>query len=72
MAYSNVKDLFLTALKKLLLVIPDSLYLKMVYRIKMGRKLNLRHPKSFNEKIQWLKLYDRNSFYTSLVDKIEV
>lgn len=72
MAYSNVKDLFLTALKKLLLVIPDSLYLKMVYRIKMGKKLNLRHPKSFNEKIQWLKLYDRNPFYTSLVDKIEV
>ena len=51
---------------------PDKLYLKIVYRLKMGRKLNLDHPLTFSEKIQWLKLYNRNPLYTSLVDKREV
>ncbi|HHK6660965.1 TPA: ATP-grasp fold amidoligase family protein, partial [Streptococcus pneumoniae] len=35
-------------------------------------KLNLKNPKTFNEKLQWLKLYDRNPFYTILADKILV
>ena len=52
--------------------IPDKLYLKLLYRIKMGKKLNIKHPKSFNEKIQWLKLYDRNPAYTTMVDKYKV
>jgi len=38
----------------------------------MGKKLDLTHPVSFSEKIQWLKLYDRNPLYTSLVDKYKV
>ena len=33
---------------------------------------NLKKPKTFNEKLQWLKLYDRNPYYTKLVDKYEV
>ena len=37
-----------------------------------GYPLNLRHPKSFNEKLNWLKLYDHNPFYSTLVDKIAV
>lgn len=37
----------------------------------MGKKLDINHPKSFNEKIQWLKLYDRNIEYPSYVDKYE-
>lgn len=36
----------------------------------MGKKLNLSNPRTFNEKIQWLKLYDRKSIYTTMVDKI--
>ena len=43
-----------------------------MYRAIMGKKLNLTCPKLFNEKLQWLKLYDRNPLYTSLVDKFEV
>src|SRR5699024_2612752 len=39
---------------------------------KMGKKLNLNNPQTFNEKIQWLKLYDRKKIYTKLVDKYEV
>jgi len=52
--------------------IPDEPYLKMMYYIRLGKKLNLKNPKTFNEKLQWLKLHDRNPEYTSLVDKYEV
>lgn len=38
----------------------------------MGKKLNLKHPVTFNEKLQWLKLYNRHPKYTQMVDKIEV
>ena len=38
----------------------------------MKKKLNLKTPQTFNEKIQWLKLYDRNPEYTKMVDKYEV
>ena len=51
---------------------PDELYLKIKYYLCFGKKLNLDNPKSFNEKIQWLKLHDRNPRYPSLVDKAEV
>lgn len=49
----------------------DEVYLKLVYRILMGKKLNLDNPQTFNEKIQWLKLYDRRPEYTQMVDKCE-
>ena len=52
--------------------LPDKLYLKMMYYLKMGKKLDLKNPLTFNEKLQWLKLYDRKSEYTKLVDKYEV
>ena len=49
----------------------DELYLKIWYRQRIGRKLDLKEPKGFNEKIQWLKLYDRNPDYIKMVDKYE-
>lgn len=52
--------------------IPDTVYLKYMYKKEMGRKLDLKNPKTFNEKLQWLKLHDRNSIYTKMVDKYEV
>jgi hypothetical protein len=52
--------------------IPDKLFLKYQYHYVFGEKLNLKHPKKFNEKLQWLKLYDRNPLYTTLVDKYAV
>ncbi len=52
--------------------LPDRLYLKYIYRALTGNKLNLRDPKTFCEKIQWLKLYDRNPQYTRLADKLSV
>ena len=52
--------------------VPDSLYLKVLYRVIMGRKLNLKNPKEYNEKLQWLKLNDRKLEYSTMVDKYEV
>lgn len=52
--------------------LPDELYLRICFRIKMGYSLNLESPRTFNEKIQWLKLHDRRPEYTRLVDKLEV
>lgn len=51
--------------------LPDSLYLKIMFRLKMGYKLNLKNPQTFNEKLQWLKLYNRKPKYTQMVDKFE-
>lgn len=51
---------------------PDSMYLKLLFRAHMGRKLDLRKPQTFNEKLQWLKIHDRNKFYTEVVDKYAV
>lgn len=53
-------------------IIPDKPYVKLYYYLRMGEKLDLNNPKSFNEKLNWLKLYDRNPLYTTLVDKYEV
>jgi len=50
-------------------VLPDKAFLKMAYKAKLGRKLNLKNPQTFNEKLQWLKLYDRNPKYNQMVDK---
>lgn len=60
------------AYKGLLNWMPDTIYLKILYWASMGEKLNLDNPQGFNEKLQWLKLYDRNSTYTTLVDKYAV
>lgn len=49
----------------------DERYLKFTYRLMIGQKLNLNNPQTFNEKLQWLKIHDRNYQYTNLVDKIE-
>ena len=50
----------------------DESYLKIFYKLNLNKKLNLENPKTFNEKIQWLKLHDRNDKYTQMVDKILV
>lgn len=51
---------------------PDDLYLERIYKARTGRTLDLQSPKSFNEKLQWLKLHDRNPAYCQMVDKYEV
>lgn len=48
---------------------PDKAYLRMIYRAELGKKLNLENPSSFNEKLNWKKIYDRKSIYTVMADK---
>lgn len=62
----------LNSMMKLFAFIPDKIFLKIMYRIRMGKPLNLEDPKTFSEKLQWLKLYDRKPEYTMMVDKYEV
>ena len=50
----------------------DEKYLKIAYKIRMGKEINLQQPKTYSEKLQWLKLYDRKQIYTDLVDKYQV
>lgn len=58
-----------TIISKICSIIPDKQYLELRYCLKFKKKLNLRNPKTYNEKLQWMKLYDRNPLYTQLVDK---
>jgi hypothetical protein len=52
--------------------VPEIFYpflLKIWYKLETGKTLDLEHPKSFNEKIQWLKLNDKNPLKTKYADK---
>lgn len=42
------------------------------YRKLTGQKMDIRNPRTYSEKIQWLKLYDPNPFRSQLTDKVEV
>lgn len=69
----NPKRLFsMLGSKGLLNWMPDELYIKIKYKLSMGYWPDLKNPQTFNEKLQWLKLYDRNPLYTTLVDKYAV
>lgn len=57
---------------KFLSFVPDSIMLKLQYRIKMGFKLNLANPQRFTEKLQWYKIHYRNKLMGICVDKYEV
>lgn len=50
-------------------LLSDKCYLKVLYYLKTGKDINLKKPKGYREKIQWMKLYNRNPHYTLLVDK---
>lgn len=50
----------------------DKTYLRLAYYAVFGKKIDWERPTTFNEKLQWLKIYDRNPKYSSLVDKYEV
>ncbi len=62
----------LVILTKFAWLLPDKLYLKLMFKLRMGYQLNISNPQTFNEKLQWLKLYNRRPEYTCMVDKYEV
>lgn len=47
----------------------DKSYIERMFKAKLGYQLDLNNPRTFNEKLQWLKLYDRNPAYSIMVDK---
>lgn len=59
-------------LQEYLTWLPDKLYIMLMFRLKIGYWLDLKNPRTFNEKIQWLKLYNRRQEYTKMVDKYAV
>lgn len=71
---SDLPKLIMDKLYKtgILNILPDSLYLRLYYRAVMKKKLDLNNPKTFNEKLQWLKLNDRKPEYSIYVDKYAV
>lgn len=50
----------------------DRAFIRLCYKERLGVYPNLDNPRGFNEKLQWLKLHDRNPLYIKLVDKIAV
>ena len=57
---------------KAMSILPDKAYLSLIYVIRMKKMINWRSPKSFSEKLQWIKVYDHNPLYVQLVDKYEM
>ncbi len=70
--FKEPKRIILGIVHRFWFLFPDKTSIKIQYKAYMGRKLNLRNPKRFSEKLQWLKLYDRKPHYTTMVDKITV
>lgn len=62
----------ISLLQHYFMCLPDKLYIKLMFRFKMGYWPNLKNPQTFSEKIQWLKLYNRRPEYTTMVDKYAV
>ena len=58
--------------RKILKFFPDKVFLQLYFRKNMHRWISFKYPKSFNEKIQWLKVNDHNKLYIELCDKYEV
>ena len=53
-------------------IFDDDTYLRVRFRLLMGKRLNLKDPQTFSEKLQWLKLFNRRPEYTTMVDKYAV
>lgn len=72
MNWNRYKSILILLVIKFGRILPDKVYIRIMYRLRMGRKLDLKNPKTFSEKLQWLKLYDRKPIYTTMVDKYAV
>lgn len=65
------KLLALLKRRRMLNWLPDKPFLKIFFKIFVGYKLDFDNPKTFNAKLQWLKVYDHNPEYTKMVDKYD-
>ena len=53
-------------------LLPDKFYIKKLYKKRLKKEIDLGNPKTYTEKLNWLKLYDRNPLYSVLADKYAV
>ena len=67
-----LKEKLLTLAKKSLFFLPDKVYIQLYYRLRTGRKLNMKNPTTFNEKIQWMKFNYRFPLQSVVSDKLLV
>lgn len=67
-----LKDKVIDLVYKMLSPLSDKAFCIIQHRIVNGQRLNIRNPYTYNEKIQWIKVFDHNPIYHQLVDKIEV
>lgn len=70
--FNNPKGFAIEALMRYNRFFSDKMYLRLMFHLKMGYWPNLKHPKTFSEKLQWLKLYNRRPEYKMMVDKAAV
>ena len=66
------KEKIMTFVKKSLRFLPDKVYIKLYYRLRVGRKLNMGNPETLNEKLQWLKFNYRFPLQSIVSDKLLV
>lgn len=66
------RDYIMKLFKRSLRILPDKMYIKIYYRLRVGRSLNISSPTTLNEKIQWLKFNYRNPLQTIVSDKLLV
>ena len=65
-----MKKLRKTISRNIARLLPDKLYLTLKFRSHMGYWMNWKNPQTYNEKLQWLKIYDKHPEYTKMVDKV--
>ncbi len=70
--YERIKHLIYSALISCNKLFPDKLYISLLYFLTFGKRLSWKHPSTFNEKLNWLKIHDRNPIYVTLCDKRKV
>ena len=68
----KVLNAMMRALERVNPLFPDDLYLRLHYYFAMGKRLHLNAPRTMNEKLQWLKIHQKDPLLTKLVDKVTV
>ena len=66
------RDKVMTLIKKSLRFLPDKAYIMLYYRLRVGRKLNMKNPTTLNEKLQWMKFNYRFPLQAIVSDKLLV
>lgn len=66
------RSVFGKVLRKIYRYVSNKRYIESAAAAELGYKINLDDPKTFNEKLAWIKLYDHNPIYHTMVDKFAV